>query len=206
MAKKTGHRYQLIVIGSKDEKTIIPINNNSKELLATIDDDTLKFSNQEQFLTYLKTKGYFTFEPADIYISYRASVHDFVSGQRITIDKRLEVVYSDIKELAAFAKYKESYINMEHIIFRNLFVSFLNSIQNEYFYMEAIKAGVINKRLEELIGKYYFDNKALYEQKLMVEFSRYQVLRGYIIFMKAYQNKLNVNSPVKTNNPDRKQA
>ncbi|MDD3392492.1 MAG: hypothetical protein PHE54_03030, partial [Bacilli bacterium] len=60
--------------------------------------------------------------------------------------------------------------------------------------------------LEELIGKYYFDNKALYEQKLMVEFSRYQVLRGYIIFMKAYQIKLNINSPVKTNNPDRKQA
>jgi hypothetical protein len=155
-----------------------------KAFLSTIDARTTDFDDEDHLLAYLESKGHINFKHGEIYITYKESKET----------KMLDVIYADQPQLKYFASKYTTYVNTNDREFLNVYRGFISDMQKGRFYRYMVENGYINKRLKTLVDEYVYDNLLFRESSLITEFSRYKVIRGYILGKDKFNN-LDYNIP-----------
>lgn len=193
-------RYSLVIENIDTKKqTIVEFNElnikkNMRELktkveLATIDNGTLRFDNEEHLLSYFRNKGVIDFEHASIYITYQ------MDGT-----KYLPVIYKNYNYLLHFAHNGSTEVNINDYEFIKIVDNLINNCRKKGYFRFMKDKKYLNNYLINKITEYIYNpdnipykdsDYAFIRSKITENMRGYKVLRGIYIGDMQYNNLTN---------------
>ncbi len=159
-------------------------------LLSSIDELTIDYDNEEEFLEMIKSYIGFDIEHYKLYIKYREGKED----------RYLNLAYNDKSLLKSFAENSKTLIQ-DGPLYRKFYKHFMTNINKGSFYRYMTENNYINKRLKKLLEEYLYENQIYREKEIIDHLKNYRVIRDYVIGMFEY-NKIIKNPNMKINYND----
>ncbi len=181
-------RYYLIVNHNNKETYVLNYFNDfdfgkRNYVLSSIDNLTLNFENENEFLLFLRDYVGINNEGAKIQIKYNSNKQK----------RYLKPAYSDKEILKPYAENSNTLIQ-DYNLFMDIFTNFITNVQKQDFYLYMSNKNHFNKRLQLLIDEYIYQNKKYRREDIKKHLQNYRVIRDYLLGMIEYNEKNFINS------------
>ncbi len=193
-------RYYLVVKDQDSKEKTYVLNYFSDDdfgkknyVLSSIDNLTLNFDNEEEFLTFLRDYTGVNIDNSEAKIEYKAN-------KRI---RNLEIVYNDKSLLKPFASTSKTLIQ-DYDLFMEFFTHFMKSIHKQDFLRYMSNKNHINNRLQLLIEEYIYQNNRYRRKDIKEHIQNYRVIRDYFLgaleYNEKHRDKINLEAFNQSNN------